>query len=439
MRAFWVSGKRQRAWPCLFLIRGFLILAGVSACGQAAELWELPPLRYSQTKPNDPLARLVADVQAGKKSLPVKDTKSLLLALLRELDIPVESQVLVFSKTSKQVSLISPGNPRAIYFSDNAYLAWVPGGSIEAIVHDPVLGPVFYEVMPSAEDGHISLQRSGSCLACHIHQGGSLGLTLRSTKTARSGTPGAVVDHAVNHRTPYQKRWGGWYVTGRLDGMKHLGNWAGGQALDLDRQVPAGRYPHAGSDVLALMLLDHQARMYSLLVRAKMHYQRALWLEKALAHQGGSAPGGETSASARLADRMAEEILSCLLFANEAELPGDGVQASASFQRAFQGQGRLPAGNQEAVASPTFSLRDLRLYKRIFKYRCSYMIYSDGFRDLPAELKSRVMSRLYQVLEGKDTSGAYDYLGARERSRILQILNQTLVDEDEAADEAVDK
>ena len=47
------------------------------------------------------------------------------------------SQVLVYSKTSINAAFITARNPRAIYFTDDAYVAWVPGsGEIEGEVID---------------------------------------------------------------------------------------------------------------------------------------------------------------------------------------------------------------------------------------------------------------------------------------------------------------
>ena len=393
----------------------------ISSFSQAAEFWDLPPLRYSESVANDPFAKLMSEVEAGRVILPKHDSKAFLLALLKALDVPVESQVLVFSKTSKQVQLISPGNPRAIYFSDNTYVAWVPGGAIEVIAHDPKLGPVFYEIQTSYTGGKVNFHRPGACLACHVHADGegALGLTLRSAQTMRSGTPTRMVETAVNHQTPYQKRWGGWYVTGGIDGMKHLGNWASDQALNLSKHVPAGRYPYRGSDVVALMVLDHQTHLYSLFTKASMHYRRALWLEEALAKQSSVEPGGENTTSARIAKRLAEEILHYLLFCDEAKMGGDGVEGSEAFQSAFQ-------KNAHRVGERKRSLKDLRLYEHIFKNRCSYMIYSEGFKDLPEGVKSVLKKRLDEVLEGTDTSGRFDHLGERERGRILEILSETV-------------
>lgn len=416
------QGGVTRRLKCLLLAlsSATIALVGLSTVSSAAEVWDQPPLSYSDAQADDPLARLMADVEAGKKSLPQKDARGFLIGLLEALDVPVESQVLVFSKTSKQVQLIGPGNPRAIYFSDNTYVAWVPGGTIEVIAHDSKLGPVFYEIEPSYSGGPVNFKRSGTCLACHVpsYGAGALGLTLRSVQTQKSGTPIHIVEAEVSHRTPYEKRWGGWYVTGRMEGLKHLGNMVGLNATKgkVITTIPVARYPRVGSDVVALMVLDHQVCLYSLITKASTHYRRSLWLEKASSRNGAVKPGGEGSTSARLADRMAEEILQGLLFCGEAKLTGDGVEGDEAFQKAFQ-------KNAHRVGDRKRSLKDFRLYGYLFKNRCSYMIDSDGFRDLPEGVKSVVLKRLDEVLQGRDKSGKFDHLGERERSRISDILN----------------
>src|SRR5947209_11611205 len=66
-------------------------------------------------------------------------------SVLKELNVPISSQTLVFSKSSFQLSQISPQMPRAIYFNDDTYVGWVNHGQfIEIATVDPKTGPVFY-------------------------------------------------------------------------------------------------------------------------------------------------------------------------------------------------------------------------------------------------------------------------------------------------------
>ena len=130
---------------------------------QGVESYEQPPVSYSASQPRDAVARLQDRVAAGELKW-TGGGKEIVLQLLRELHVPVESQMLVFSKTSFQRDRISPKNPRAIYFSDTAYVGWVPGGLIEVSTIDPQLGPVFYSFDPNATEP--CFLRDSNCLTC---------------------------------------------------------------------------------------------------------------------------------------------------------------------------------------------------------------------------------------------------------------------------------
>jgi len=72
------------------------------------------------------------------------------------------------------------------------------------------------------------------------------------------------------------------------------------------------------------------------------------------------------------------------------------------------------------------SLAEFRLYGRIFKNRCSYMVYSDAFKGMPDGLKHKVIARMKRVLAGEEEG--FDYLKKSERERIEKILGETLPD-----------
>ena len=105
----------------IWFIRAILaLLSCLGPTASALDLWELPPVRYADTPATDPVAQLAADLAKGTRTVAGATPLERLRAILRLLDIPVESQLLVFSKTSKQIALIHPGHPRAIYFNENA-------------------------------------------------------------------------------------------------------------------------------------------------------------------------------------------------------------------------------------------------------------------------------------------------------------------------------
>jgi hypothetical protein len=61
----------------------------------------------------------------------------------------------------------------------------------------------------------------------------------------------------------------------------------------------------------------------------------------------------------------------------------------------------------------------------MFKYPCSYLIYSPAFAALPSEMRDYVWRRIGQVLNGRDTTGDFAHLSAGDRLAIRQILSET--------------
>jgi hypothetical protein len=402
----------------------FLLALVQSAPGEA-DFWDLPPIRYSDSKASDSLTKLAADLASGAKRVEGATGLERLKFVLKELQVPEESQMLVFSKTSHQNSLIHPKNPRALYFSEEAYVGYVPGGAIEAVVIDPVLGPVFYLIESGGPLG-LKIERDlSNCMSCHgtARTENVPGLQVRSVYPNADGHPLLAMGTShVTHETPVAERWGGYYVTGRSS-LPHLGNRTyeeGGaddarpsDLVDLKGRIDVAKYPRATSDIVALMVLEHQCRMHNLLTAAALQYRRTHFLGKALDPDADP----DSGSAGRVADGMAERIVACLLFKDEAD-PGDGIEGGEDFQKAFTA--RFPRTKDGE------SLADFQLYDRIFKNRCSYMIYSKSFSDLPPRVKRAVMEKLQAALTGREP--AFDWLKASERKRIEAILAETLPD-----------
>ena len=74
------------------------------------------------------------------------------------------------------------------------------------------------------------------------------------------------------------------------------------------------------------------------------------------------------------------------------------------------------------------SLRELDLTKRMFRYPCSYLIYSSSFAALPKEAKSYVYRRLHEILDGGDESPKFRHLTPGDRRAVREILRDTLPD-----------
>ena len=389
------------------------------------DVWDLPPLRYSDTAATDPLSKLAADLASGARKVEGATGLVRLRFVLKELRVPEASQVLVFSKTSFQNPLIHPRNPRSLYFSEEAYVGYVPGGDIEVIIQDPVLGMVFY-VIEADGAGGMQIERDlTNCIACHGTSNTEHvpGMQVRSVFSDLDGHPLlAMGTSLVSHETPLAERWGSYYVTGRSS-LPHLGNRTyveGGPAdpkpsdlRDLTATLDVSKYPRPTSDIVALLVLEHQCRIHNLLNAASLQYRRAAFLTQSLDPQADP----DTGSAGRVADGMADKIVDCLLFKDETD-PGEGIEGSEEFQKMFEARHPRTRDGE--------SLANFQLNNRLFKRRCSFMIYSSAFRNLPARVKSAVVGKMQAALSGDDP--AYAWLKAPERKRIAAILAETLPD-----------
>ena len=403
--------------------RWLLILTLVQSALADTDVWDLPPLRYSDSQPNNALSKLAADLASGARKIEGATGLDRLRFVLKALRVREESQVLVFSKTSFQNPLIHPQNPRSLYFSEDAYVGYVPGGSIEAIVQDPLLGPVFY-IIDANHSGGLKIERDlSNCISCHgtSNTENAPGMQVRSVFSDQDGRPLlAMGTTQVNHETPLSERWGSYYVTGRSS-LPHLGNRTyiedavaepkPSDLRDLTGTLDVSKYLRPTSDIVALLVLEHQCRIHNLLNAATLQYRRAAYLTRALDPQSDP----DVGSAGRVADGMAHRIVECLFFKDEAD-PGEGIEGGEEFQKMFEARyPRTRAGD---------SLADFQLNERIFKRRCSFMIYSSAFHNLPARVKSAVFGKMQAILSGDDP--AYAWLKAPERKQVAAILAETL-------------
>ncbi|TDU81858.1 hypothetical protein EI77_01170 [Prosthecobacter fusiformis] len=404
----------------------------------AEDEYELPPIRYSETQPHDPVQDLMKKLQSSQAPLNRTDVWTVIEDLMRHFEIPPESQVLVFSKTSKQNDRITPQTPRVIYFGDETYLGYTLGGSIEVAAVDPKLGPVFYLMEPHVDlDQPLRFERDQSCLSCHggTFTPGVPGVLVRSVFPSITGHPilsqGSTV---VDSTTPFSDRWGGWYVTGTHGDAVHRGNVIATEKADNTCEMPVDQganvvsltgffdtrpYPRASSDIVALMVLEHQTSVQNALTKANHSALRALHMQTSLQKELGEPVQHEpVSTARRIIEHCVEDVLDALLFKDEAALPEGGIEGDEAFQTAF---GKTAHRNSEGR-----SLKDFQLLNRLFKYRCSYMIHSRTFDQMQPALRQAVLARLDAVLAGTENSGRYDYLGESERRQIRGILDETL-------------
>ena len=380
-----------------------------------------PAIQYDEQTTDDPIARLQRQIDKGETKLEYDPNRlGYLPSLLKHLGVDVDSQMLVFSKTSFQGPKISPLTPRALYFNDNVAVGSVQHGEvIELASIDPKSGVIFY-TLDVAKSKKPSFTRSDSaCMSCHLLPGtlnvpGLLTVSVIPSKDGSLRFPGKGL--IVDARTPIGQRWGGWYVTGTTQ-FQHHGNAVapnpdqptvldlrGSQnVMSLAGRFDTSTYLTGTSDVVALMVLEHQTRMTNLITRLGWETRVAV-------------KDGTLEESRPRLDALVDQMTTYMLFADEAFI-GQGIKGVSTFTSSFPKRG--PRDHQGR------SLRDFDLHDRLFRYPLSYMIYSEAFDGMPGIAKDWVYRRLYEVLSGKDTSPRFTHLSAEDRAAVLDIVRDT--------------
>ncbi|HWI18138.1 MAG TPA: hypothetical protein VNT81_10350 [Vicinamibacterales bacterium] len=363
-----------------------------------------PAIKYLTADTDTVVDRLNAKLRDGSAKLAFEEKTGYLRSVLDLLNVPVESQMLVYSQTSLQAQHIRMDNPRAIYFNDDVSVGYIRGaGLIEVTAQDSKMGTVFYAIhqAPAAQP---TFGRDQQCLRCHLSWDtlGVPGLSVLTTfprKSENDYANGGTVDHY----RPLEERWGGWYVTAKKAPAKHMGNLPLIMPKPLAASVPTrpslqGLFDLAGyltpySDIVALMVLEHQAHFSNLVTRA-----------------GWEARLGEPLRVAEAADTLADYML----FVDEAKIDS-AIEGSSGFAEKFVAQGPKDAKGR--------SLRELDLKTRLQKYPLSYMIHSDAFKGLPEAAKNLVMGKINRVLSGEVSDPKYAHLTPPLRAAIREILN----------------
>lgn len=414
-----------------------LAVALATSDAVAADDFELAPILYSASTPDNPVSRLQARLDAGESTLTWDDSVGWLSSVLAALEVPTSSQTLVFSKTSLQQTRISPRNPRALYFNDDVYVGYVRAGEVvEVSVADPALGTVFYSLEQVPGERPRFERRTEDCLLCH---GGSQtrgvpGHIVRSVYPSPSGQPiFSAGSHRVDDSTPLADRWGGWYVTGRHGKQRHLGNItydarpataadadpSGLNVTDLGERFGTKGYLTGQSDLVALSVFAHQAAAHNALTRASFDVRAALHREAALNRDLDQAPDYRWPSTNTVLDGAAKTLVECFLFCDEAPLAGP-IEGTTTFAKEFAARGPTDAEGR--------SLRHFDLERRLFCHPCSFLVYSESFDALPAELRDRFWTRIGEVLTAADPGPRFHHLSADDRKAIRAILVATKPD-----------
>ncbi len=399
--------KTDLAAIAVLLVGLSLIVATAASMGQLTErplagALAHPAIRYYTQPTHDLVADLNRRLADGAARITFDEGTGYLRSVLDALHLSVDSQMLVMSKTGVQGLYTEPSNPRAIFFNDAVTVGYIRGAPLlELAVHDPQLGVVFYTIEQKPQP-HPLFERRPACLSCHqvlstLHVPG---LVARSVSIAPDGLPlGQFGAYDADDRTPFHKRWGGWYVTGTHGSMQHMGR-------AVDAAFDARGYVSAHSDIAALMVFQHQTHMTNLITRIGWESRMA-----AYDHRGDLASGSLRDAVVELVDY--------LLFVDEQPLTA-AIKGTTDFAATFAVQG--PADSRGR------SLRQLDLEHRLLRYPCSYMIYSAAFAALPDAVRGAIYGRMWDVLSGHETAQKYAKLSAADRRSVVEILRDTLDD-----------
>ncbi len=418
---------------------GFFLWVGCVLTGTAyGQLdFEKAPIDYGKAPTNDRVAKLVAAIQSGQTQLQYDKDHGWLPDVLKKLEVSPESQVLVFSKTSLQLHKIGPRTPRALYFNDDVYVGWCQNGDVlELAATDADQGAVFYTIDQEPSTTPKILRDQGQCLTCHasVRTQSVPGYLIRSVYPDYAGRPRTGTrTFTTDHRSPFEQRWGGWYVTGQHGKMRHLGNVlasdrrdpelidseAGANLQRLDRLFDTEPYLRSQSDLVALLVLEHQTQMHNLMTRANFECRIAKHYDRGINEALGRPIDATSESTGRRIVAASEALVRYLLFADEMPLanPVDGL---SPFAEQFQNS---HARNQDSRGR---DFRQLDLQTRLLKYPCSWLIYSDAFNRMPEPVLEHVRKRMMEVLNAEqDEVKGFENLSSSDRVAIREILDET--------------
>ncbi len=406
-----------------------------------AQFWndyDLEPHDYRGAELDDPVTAFMERVERGETIIDEAPGKDLVTRLLQEFDIPLSSQVIVFTKTSLQANGISSDNPRALYFNEDVYLGWMPEGRIEIASIDSQLGPVFYFQRPLDRPEDLLLRRSRSCLGCHAGSASNFipGLLSQSTYPLRNGRAMGRVQsfEQVGHDVPYSDRWGGWMVTGSgIESLGHMGNalaergqhgiemrrlTAGLQPRDLSVFYQPDILPVEGSDVLAMLVHDHQIKAQYAINEVQYRVRQAFYDAQIGQASAREALDWIEKHDRKAVDKAISKLLQYFTFVNEAPLAGEPVAGHGQYRKDFRESRRISKTGK--------SLKDLDLKDRLLTYRLSWMIYSRAFQGMPRAAKEEFYHQLYEILSGERFDRTYAHLDVEESKVLMEILDDTL-------------
>jgi hypothetical protein len=379
---------------------------------------EHPAINYASTPTNEAVDKLNLKLGSASTRLSRDKSSGYLQSVLQALSVPVDSQVMVFSKTGLQGALTSPYNPRALFFNDTVVVGYVRGAPLlELIAHDARQGAIFYTLDQTLQDAPV-FKRRDTCLTCHLSRNSMdvPGMLVRSQFTSSTGSSlRQLGQFLIDHRSPFEQRWGGYYVTGTHGSMRHMGNAVVSNdgtpastamtlnVTSLEGRLDTATYPSAFSDIVSLMVFDHQMHMMNLLTRVG-------WEARVAIHDN------QMDMTRGPVHDSVVELVDYLLFVDEASLAGR-VEGVSGFAARFSALGPHDRKGR--------SLHQLDLGRRLLRHPCSYMIYTEAFDSLPPQVMGAIYQRMWQILSGHDQGIRYSRLSLTDRREIVEILRNT--------------
>jgi hypothetical protein len=197
---------------------------------------------------------------------------------------------------------------------------------------------------------------------------------------------------------------------------EQIDNSAGQNQTCLEGRFDTTQYLTPYSDIVALMVLEHQTDAHNYLTRANFLARQALHYQETLNRELNEPADKMWDSTKSRIKNAGEPLVEYLFFSGETKLTAP-VRGTSGFSEEFSKRG--PSDSQGR------SLRDFDLTTRLFKYPCSYLVYSESFRVLPGEVKEYVLRRMHEVIDGKDTSEKFAHLSAEDRKAIDEILGET--------------
>jgi hypothetical protein len=260
------------------------------------------------------------------------------------------------------------------------------------------------------------------------------GYLVRSLFVDRGGRPMlSEGSFTVDYRTPLEQRWGGWYVTGTHGAQTHLGNQIvhaekvprpvvnekGHNITNLADRLVVDAYLSPYSDIVALMVLECQTLVQNRITQANFTAHQALYYQASMNRALGDPEGQRLDSVTRRIESAGDSLVEALLMADEARLTAP-IHGASGFAEQF-----IRVGPRDHLNR---SLRDFDLGTRLFKYPCSYLVYSKAFADLPQEMREYVWRRLWSVLTDQRETEKFAHLSNDDRQAIVEILRETVSD-----------